>query len=144
MKRRNCFALWRHSALVGVSDWITPEGLGVTLFESCTLQKCYATTWIAITPQGCPHHEYCQLKWADSMIIGVKPFFLFIKKKKKNCFNALTALLGTCLWNAWWTAGFRTKNWKTSKPLTLRKSKQKKFMINKPHEYQIVKTQSLI
>ena len=72
--------------------------------------------------------------------LALNPFFCSSKKKKKNLFQSLTALLGTCLWNAWWTAGFRTKNWKTSKPLTLWKSKQQKFhdeLISHMHDMNI-------
>ena len=39
----------------GVVVGVTPACLVVAWFESCVLQKCYATTWIALTHPRVPH-----------------------------------------------------------------------------------------
>ena len=39
----------------GVLVGVTPVCPVVAWFESCILQKCYATTWIALTHPGVPH-----------------------------------------------------------------------------------------
>ena len=42
-------------ALVGVSNLVTPTGLGVARFELCGLQKCYVMMQIAPTCLRMPH-----------------------------------------------------------------------------------------
>jgi len=38
----------------GVLVGVTPACPVVAWFESCVLQKCYVTTWKALTHPGCP------------------------------------------------------------------------------------------
>ena len=82
--------------LVGVLDLITPTSARVVKFELCASQKCYATMRISLTCLGVPHAINNEFKWAGSIITRVRPFFLFIKKKKKS--RLKLCLVGGEIW----------------------------------------------